>query len=97
MFVVILLYSFAEDHKILTMLVQNHQVIDLYVHLEVADLRLHNLPDEILDVNLDVVKHYFSNKAWSAVKKSGTVYYNSLVQVITWDDEVRLMINTTKH
>ena len=63
---------------------------------EVADLRLHNLPDEILDVNIDVVKHYFSNKAWSAVKKSGTVYYNSLVQVIT-RDEVRLMINTTKH
>lgn len=72
------------------MLVRNPQVIDPYVHLEVADLRLHNLPDEILDVNLDVVKHYFSNKAWSAVKKSGTVhvYYNSLVQVITRDDEV---------
>jgi hypothetical protein len=46
-------------------------MIDPYIPLEVADLRLHNLPDEILDANLDVVKHYFSNKAWSAVKKSG--------------------------
>ena len=69
--VIVLLYSLAGDHNILTMLVRNPRMIDPYIPLEVADLRLHNLPDEILDANLDVVKHYFSNKAWSAVKKSG--------------------------
>ena len=32
------------------------------VPVDVTDLKLHNLPDEILDVNdLNVVKSYFSN------------------------------------
>lgn len=48
-------------------------MIDPYIPLEMSDLRLHDLPDEVLDVNVDAVKHYFSNKAWSAVKKSGTI------------------------
>ena len=71
----VLLYSFAGDNKILTTLVRNPRMIDAYVPLELADLRLHNLPDEILDVNIDPVKNYFSNKAWAAIKKSGTVLY----------------------
>lgn len=58
------------------MLVRNPQMIDPYVPIDVTDLKLHNLPGEILDVNdLDVVKRYFSNKAWAAVKKSGITYY----------------------
>jgi hypothetical protein len=39
-------------------------MIDPYVLLDVADLGLHNLPAEILDIdNLDAVKHYFTTKA----------------------------------
>jgi hypothetical protein len=46
------------------MLVRNPKMIDPYVLLDVADLGLHNLPAEILDIdNLDAVKHYFTTKA----------------------------------
>jgi hypothetical protein len=51
-------------------------MIDPYVLLDVADLKLHNLPNEILDIDdLDAVQSYFSNKAWSALKKSGIIYH----------------------
>lgn len=59
------------DNTILSMLARNPRIIDPYVPLHPADLKLNDLPVEILDTNLDVVKGYFTSKAWSAVKKSG--------------------------
>jgi hypothetical protein len=39
-------------------------MIHPYILLDVSDLKLHNLPDELLDiVDLDAGKCYFRNKA----------------------------------
>ena len=57
------------------MVVQNPKMIDPYVLLDVADLKLHNLPNEILDIDdLDAVQCDFSNKAWSALVKLGPLF-----------------------
>ncbi len=41
--------------------------------IDTGEIRLDNLADELIDVDIDVVKDYFKEEAWNAIKQVGTI------------------------
>ena len=39
--------------------------------MDTGEIRLDNIADELIDVNIDVVKDYFTEEAWNAIKQAG--------------------------
>ena len=41
--------------------------------IDIGEIKLDNLADELIDVDIDVVKDYFTKEAWDAIKQAGTI------------------------
>ena len=41
--------------------------------MDIGEIILDNLADELIDADIDVVKDYFSQEAWDAIKEAGTI------------------------
>lgn len=66
------------DEEILKGIVNDFSEFNKIRPMDIGEIKMDNLADELVDIDIDVVKDYFTEEAWNAIKQSGIVNSNQL-------------------
>lgn len=66
------------DEEILEWIVNDFSEFNKIRPMDIGEIKMDNLADELVHIDIDVVKDYFTEEAWNAIKQSGIVNSNQL-------------------
>lgn len=58
------------DEEILEWIVNDFSEFNKIRPMDIGEIKMDNLADELVDIDIDVVKDYFTEEAWNAIKQS---------------------------